>query len=864
MRHDSRAARFVAWTLRHGRILWAVALLLCVPAAVRMVSLYAHLRSDLDALLPPEAASVVAIRELRTRMPGLQYLGVLIDVGDAKNLPQGEKLLDDLAARVRAYPSELVRSVRTGVAEERAFVKKYAPLYLDLADLVTIHERIEARKDWEAGQAFGADLSGDPAPAVDFTDLEQKYAAKDTSAGRFPNDRFSSAEQRTTLMLIEVGGFDTGVETAQRLLGRVQSDLAALGGPSAYAPGMRVGYTGDVAISVEEMSALVSDLTVSSLLVVVAVIAALVTYYRWWRSVPILIAPLLVATILTFGLVTLPPFRIHELNSNTAFLGSIIIGNGINFGIVLLARYVEDRRGGASVGDALVTGVAGTRLGTLSAALAASVAYASLIITNFRGFRQFGIIGGVGMVLCWLAAFVLTPPLVAWLDRGPSTAPRPRATSRGIMTRVAAIVARFPRAVVAGALIVTALAAWKVRTMDRTSLELDFSRLRRADTFVNGEGYWGRRMDDLLGRYLSPTVILTDSPTEARAVAAKLREAVKHPPLVDVTSSVSFVDDVLPTQQSEKLAEVEAIRALLTPRVLASVPPERRGDLDRLLGAGTLAPISAADLPATFTVGMRERDGRLDQAVLLYPKPSAALWEGDSLAVLAREERKAVALPDVPHQPRVVGSLLLSADILAAIQDDGPKATVAALVGVVAVVLLLFRRGVASLHVVGALCLGVLWLVALTMLLHVKINFANFIAFPITFGIGVDYAVNVMSRYLQDGSDDVRGAVASTGGAVGLCSLTTIIGYSSLLLAQNRALFSFGVVAVLGEIACLFCAVVVLPAVLLVSRRGQSQPSRRTPRSTSAPHAPATTSSSITPQPEGSRRSAARAGHGLN
>ena len=55
-------------------------------------------------------------------------------------------------------------------------------------------------------------------------------------------------------------------------------------------------------------------------------------------------------------------------------------------------------------------------------------------------------------------------------------------------------------------------------------------------------------------------------------------------------------------------------------------------------------------------------------------------------------------------------------------------------------------------------------------------------------------------------------AVRTTGGAVTLCSLTTIIGYSSLLLAQNRALFLFGVLAVLGEVACLSAAVVVLPA----------------------------------------------------
>ena len=114
--------------------------------------------------------------------------------------------------------------------------------------------------------------------------------------------------------------------------------------------------------------------------------------------------------------------------------------------------------------------------------------------------------------------------------------------------------------------------------------------------------------------------------------------------------------------------------------------------------------------------------------------------------------------------------------------------------------------------------MGVLWLAGATMLLGVKLNFCNFVAFPITFGIGVDYSVNVMTRYEQDGRSDITGAVRSTGAAVGLCSMTTIIGYSSLLLAKNRALYLFGLTAVLGEVACLTTAVVALPAVLVAAR----------------------------------------------
>ena len=105
-------------------------------------------------------------------------------------------------------------------------------------------------------------------------------------------------------------------------------------------------------------------------------------------------------------------------------------------------------------------------------------------------------------------------------------------------------------------------------------------------------------------------------------------------------------------------------------------------------------------------------------------------------------------------------------------------------------------------------------MVGATFLFGIKVNYANFAAFPITFGIGVDYAVNIMARFRQerarprdglpaDPERIVERVVLSTGGAVTLCSLTTVIGYSSLLLAKNQALFLFGAVAVLGRrVAC--------------------------------------------------------------
>jgi hypothetical protein len=215
-------------------------------------------------------------------------------------------------------------------------------------------------------------------------------------------------------------------------------------------------------------------------------------------------------------------------------------------------------------------------------------------------------------------------------------------------------------------------------------------------------------------------------------------------------------------------------------------------------------------LPRSFLAGLREKDGTVGKTVLVYPRPSDTLWRADAIHEFVKELRST---------GRAAGSIPLSDDIIGSISRDAPIASLASFVGVILIVLVILRGRRAALYVIGSLFVGVLWLAGATMLFHVKINFCNFVAYPITFGIGVDYSVNVMTRYVQDGERDLTGAVRSTGAAVGLCSLTTIIGYSSLLLAKNRALYLFGATAVLGEVACLTAAVVALPALLVCIRR---------------------------------------------
>ena len=149
-------------------------------------------------------------------------------------------------------------------------------------------------------------------------------------------------------------------------------------------------------------------------------------FFRSTTAVASLLGALALGAVVTFAFARL---GVGHLNLATAFLAPIVVGNGINFGIILLARYFEERRKTVDPVAALGAAVQGSLGGTVAAALTASVSYASLLVTDFRGFRHFGLIGGVGILLCWARHL----PGAAGGARGPRGArPRGRALAGAV------------------------------------------------------------------------------------------------------------------------------------------------------------------------------------------------------------------------------------------------------------------------------------------------------------------------------------------------------------------------------------------------------------------------------------------------
>jgi predicted RND superfamily exporter protein len=810
---DELSRRWVPRLIRRRRLVLSIAAVLTVLGASLSARLYGDLRSGIEELLPESALSVIAARTLAPRLRGTARLSVVLEGRDGAAL---RRFADDLVRQLRNLPPGMVESIQHRADEEQSFLRRYGLLYVSAEDLAAARDRIAARIAWEKRAANPLAIELDPEsqpPPLDFSDLESRYGGPGRSGARFPDGYYQSRDGRLLVIQVRAPEASTGLHANEKLLRAVQKQVALLDPPS-YDSRLRVGYSGEVAELVEEQAALVSDLAASTALVTALVLLVLWVFFRRWSSVAALLLSLFTGCAITFGLADL---AVGHLNANTAFLASIVLGNGINVGIIVVARYLEERRNGADLEEAIRKAWAVTLPPTFVAAFGAGLAYLSLATTDFRGFSQFGGIGALGMALCWACAYLLLPPLLFVLDRGGLRAGVSRGQGRAFAWLGGLIEARPSAFLAAGAVILLACGA-AVSGYRGDLLEHDASRLRSRRSLANGAVHWSEKTDLVFEAYLTPVVLWSDSPEGLTRVLAALdrrRAALGvHDPLREVIS----VESAVPGDQERKLAVLAQIRNLLDDRLVRRLDPNRRAQVLALRPPYDVRAMTFSDLPGDLRRALTERDGTVGRVALAFPRKVGGLNLDD---VERMKDVVRGAFRDARGTALAYSPLLLLSDIDDAIWRDGPKASVVALLVVCFLVVLVARRPRPVATVIGSLLLGLAGLLGAAAAAHVRVNFLNFVVLPITLGIGVDYAINVVQRHRHEPDGSIARTLCGTGGAVALCSATTVIGYGSLMVADNQALAGFGLLAALGEVTCLFSALVILPAWLA---RGASAP----------------------------------------
>ena len=827
----TRAAQvLLGWqTARPWRLL-AVALLSAAVAGVLAARL--QLKTSLGQLLPQNKESVVVADRVGQRLVSASTLVVVAQAQDTEAL---KRFVDTLAPEIRAL-GPLVGAVDDGVKETSKFFEQNQVLYAPLADVQEVHDEILSQ--YERRVAKMMDLALDEEPTEPLTAasvrerLEKKKGEATKTFDRYPGGYYLEPDGHMIALLVRTPVSSGDVERSNAFLARIQEVIDRVD-PKRFDPTMRVAFTGDLITSVEEYVQIKDDLSHVGLTGVAMILAVVFLFYLRPRTLLMMALTVAIGVLWTFGFAYL---AIGHLNSSTGFLVSIVVGNGINFSIIYMTRYLEARRE-AEVEESVRTAHAETWMSTLAAAGAAMVAYGSLVITDFRGFKHFGLIGGVGMALCWVATYLFLPPLLVAAERV-----LPVRESRGLAARVrgaygrpfAFLAQRWPRAIAVTALLLGAAAlAASAKYVAADPMEYDLSNTRNKPVATETSArLLMRRVDKVVGRLGQDGVaIMVDDLAQVKplqaALEAKRAAAPKgHEPFARVVT----IFDLLPADQEKKLELAAEVRDRLE-------RAHRRGmisdadwsEIQGRLPAPDMKPIGIADLPEQVARAFVERDGTRGRLVYIVPMSGRSLWDAHYLLDWA-DSFRSTALPD-GSVVKGSGRSVIFADMILAVFEDAPKAIVASLLGTLAIVFFAFRGRAASWAVVGTLALGLVWMAAAMALYGaklsfaggaphlalegLKLNFLNFVALPISIGVGADYAVNVMQRYRLAGRGSAARVIVETGGAVILCSLTTTLGYFALTFSVNKAINSFGYVAAAGEIACLVAAVLVLPSFLV-------------------------------------------------
>lgn len=768
-----------------------------------------QLRTAFSELLPSDDPGVVTLAKTQQRMGDLSLLLIGVSSPDRQaNLAYAELITNKL----RALPPNVCALAAFHARELRSFLDEHKWLYLKQADLGAIRDRLKSEIAQKKNPLFVKFSEEDESLA----ELKARVTPKDALAGKFDGGYFTQGKgEYVWIAALPPGGLF--VEGAGDSLLQAATRIVAENPPEKYHPQMRAQVRGPIATALATRKAIERDILSITLICLSVVAISIGLYFRQFRAVVLVGIPATLGSLLAFAFASLV---YGHLNSSTAFLGSIIVGNGINYAIVLLSRYEEEKAKGHPLEEALGLAIAGVWRGTLVAALSASVAYGSLIVTSFRGFSQFGMIGAAGWLFCWAATFVLLPVLVLTLDGASATRTRSHAPARIVWLSRA--LTRWPAVFAGAAAAMTLLGLWGTQHFLHDPFEYDFRKLTTATQQSAEVQEFDRNLDALFGRWPSPTIVLADAIEDVEKLKAAIRRQDAASGNAPVIGQIATIFDLLPgtaEEQRRRLDVIKDIRRLATDPALDLAEEDEKRHLAEATPPANLRVLAPSDLPALARRPFTEADGTVGRVVLVYPVDKGlSVWNGHDLlrigAVLQKLKLDDGRTVDTSGSAVVFGAMIRS------ILRDGPIATLLALITVILTVSLSLRPWRAAAVALATLSIGVVWMIGAAGWAGVRITFLNFIAVPITLGLGIEYALNVLSRYRE--RHDIGEAIASTGGAVALCSWTTIVGYGSLLVAQNQALRGFGAMAILSEVACLSAAVLALPAVLILfERRGR-------------------------------------------
>ena len=687
--------------------------------------------------------------------------------------------------------------------------------------------------------------------------------------GSFDDDGFLVSENRRFLFCMVKANEDAtaGFNELQDSITTIRTAIADL---APEFPGLSAGVTGTKALGNDEMLSAQNDTAVATLVSLTGIALLYVLFFRRVRHPICIVTALLIGLSWTLGFVAL---TVGHLTIITVFIAPMLLGLADDFGVHFMTRYEEERIKGHDPADAVTVVFEQTVPSILAGACTTSLAFFAVVLADFRGVQELGIISGSGVLLCVVAVLSFLPAAVLTLDaiRPWRAVSHDRTALHHAFTRLGAGVERHRRGVLAlagltGTACLVALPAvsfdynllnlqargtesvdWEHRIIEN-SQRSSWNALATASTpeatRAKAQAFAALPSVD---RVESIATLVPEKQDERISALGALRPLIADLPQPDATPQPVEIDRLLTTLDKLRLkirdesdddspsveasrlretrAHLQAVRETLTDLLAAEAESRLAGfqrDLfedfaatwsllrNNLAPAG---PITLEDVPASLRERFVSRDGG---RFLLQIYPEEDIWEREPLTTFITELRRV--------DPDVTGSPVIGYESIGAMKDGYIEAAWYALLAILIFTYAALRRVGDALLAVLPLGLGMVWTAGLMWLGGVQFNLANMVAAPLIIGIGVENGIHLVHRCRQGTAEGFRSPAASliagsTGQAVVLFSLTTMVGFGSLMVASYYGIFSIGLLLSLAVGSVLVASIVVLPLLLCPAPR---------------------------------------------
>jgi hopanoid biosynthesis associated RND transporter like protein HpnN len=590
-----------------------------------------------------------------------------------------------------------------------------------------------------------------------------------------------------------------------------------------------------------------------------------------WRPALTFVALILgVLWSLGFALVAVGHFNILSIA-----VIPMVLGIGIDFGIQMLGRYEEELGHGRSVAEAIMTACEHTAVAIITGASTTAAAFFTLCFNDFTGLAELGVIAGCSMVFCLLANLILLPAMFILRDRHRTSEDLARQSDNSAWNFIHNwdhSMVRTP-----GFWILVAVGISIASAVSIPYLRFDYNLLHLQnqqapavkalyevmDASKNDSGdevstiYSSVVADnvdqarDLRTRLLAlPEVARVDSPLDLlptgqdekmpiikRIVAAAHELNIKPAPAgqkVNIPKAQADIHRLLGNaqdglKQAKGYAGISAIAkdavqafASMIPALeradkalhSASVPvletrfaPTSNGAFTNLQKNMTMLQSQKADrgltlddLPPQLKTLYVSKDGK----ILLQVYGKKDLWE----RAPDDEFTKAV----LKTAPQATGTPILNDTYTEYLRVSYLHAAGWAFLAIVVLIFLHFQSFRYLLLTLAPLVLAVLWRTGAMVWLGLEFNPANIVTLPLIIGIDVAFGVYIIDRYREDGKLSIF--AGSTGKAIIMSSLTSLFGFSSLLVSKFAGMYSLGQLMSLGIAIGLVTAIFFLPQLL--------------------------------------------------